>query len=135
MGILNGSLLAALACMTGFLVFATYAVVIFTEAGANYVNPHISAIWMAALQLIGNFSTARLSDSVGRRALVILSLLGSAFGMFLFSLHCYLESIGLNMLEFEFVPVASLLFSVFISSAGVVPLMFIGTVEHVPCKV
>lgn len=116
-------------------MFASYAVVIFSEAGAKYVDPHVSAIWMAALQLIGNFWTAKLSDTVGRRALVILSLLGSACGLFTFSLYCFLGSIGFNMSDFEFVPVASLLFSVFISSAGVVPLMFLGMVEHTPFKV
>lgn len=135
MGILNGSVLAALACMTGFLVFATYAVVIFTEAGANYINPYNSAVFMALLQLIGNFCTASLSDSIGRKTLMVFSLLGAACGMFIFSFHCYLRWIGFNMEEFEFVPVASLYFTVFISSAGVVPLMFIGMVEYMPFQI
>lgn len=135
MGILNGSVLAALACMTGYLVFATYAVVIFREAGAKYINPYNSAVLMAMLQLIGNFCTASLSDSIGRKALIVFSLLGSACGMFIFSFYCYLRSIGFNLLDFEFVPVASLFFTVFISSAGVVPLMHIGIVEYMPFQV
>lgn len=135
MGILNGSVLAALACMTGFLVFATYAVVIFEEAGAKYINPYNSAIVMAMLQLIGNFCTASLSDSIGRKTLMVFSLLGAACGMFIFSFHCYLRWIGYDMLDFEFVPIASLFFAAFISSAGVVPLMFVGMVEYMPFQV
>lgn len=135
MGILNGSVLAAVACMTGFLVFATYAVAIFKEAGATYIDPYNSAVLMAMLQLIGNFCTASLSDSIGRKALMVFSLLGSACGMFIFSFHCYLRWIGFDMSEFEFVPVASLFFTVFISSAGVVPLMFVGMVEYMPFQV
>lgn len=135
MGILYGSVLSALAFMTGFLVFATYAVVIFKEAGAKNINPHISAISMAVLHLIGNLCTAALSDTLGRKALLITSLLGSACGIFTFAFYCYLRSIGFDVTAFEFVPVISLLFAVFSASTGVVPLMFLSIIEHIPSEV
>lgn len=135
MGILYGSVLVVLAFMTGFLVFATYAVVIFKEAGAININPHISAISMATLQLIGNLCTATFSDSLGRKALLIVSLLGSSCGIYTFAFYCYLKSIGFDVTAFEFVPVASLLFAIFSASTGVVPLMYLCIIEHIPSEV
>lgn len=133
--ILNGSLLASLAYTTGFLVFSTYAVLIFKEAGATNINPNISAISMAVLQMIGNLCTASFSDSLGRRTLLICSLLGSAFGIFTFALYCYTRSIGYDVVAFEWIPVLCLSFVLFSASVGVVPLVFICMVEHMPFKV
>lgn len=113
MGILNGSILAGLGHLTGYMVFTSYAIVIFKEAGTTNINPHISAISLAVLQLIGNLCSATLSDSLGRRALLISSLLGSAFGMFTFALYCYIRSIGYDVVAFEWVPVISLSFVIF----------------------
>lgn len=82
--------------------------VVFKEAGATNINPHISSVSLAVLQLIGNLCTTALSDTLGRRKLLIISLLGSAIGTFAFALYCYLRSIGTDVLAFEWVPVVAL---------------------------
>lgn len=124
-GISNGVILASLAYTTGYLVFTTYSVVIFEMAGATHIDPHISSISLAVLQLIGNLCTTSFSDTLGRKALLIISLLGSAFGMLTFAMFSYLRHIGYDLTAFEWVPVISLSFVIFVASAGVVPLMFL----------
>lgn len=134
-GMLRGGILSALAYLTGYLVFTTYAVVIFQEAGATNIDPYVASIALAVLQLIGILCTTSLSDTLGRKALLIISLLGSALGLFTFALYSYLRKRGYDVIPFEWVPVISLSFVIFVASAGVVPLMFLSMVEHIPSKV
>lgn len=114
------------------MVFATYSVTIFHTVGAS-VDPYMSSVAFALLQVMGNLCTARFSDSLGRRTLLMVSLLGAALGMYSFSLYCYLTQIGYR---FDWIPVTSFLFTIFIASCGVVPLMFLSMVEQIkPVKV
>lgn len=128
---MNGSILASLAFLTGYMVFATYSVRIFQMVGTS-IDPYMSSIAFALLQLIGNLCTAKFSDSLGRRTLLIVSLIGSALGMYSFSMYCYLTQIGYR---FDWIAVTSFLFTIFIASCGVVPLMFLSMVEALPYKV
>lgn len=134
-GMSTGIILASLAYLTGYLVFTTYAVVIFEEAGASYIDPYVSSITLAVLQLIGNLCTTTFSDTLGRKALLMISLLGSALGMFTFASYSYLRHTGYDVTSFEWVPVVSLSLVIFVASAGVVPMMFLCMVEHIPTKV
>lgn len=134
-GILNGTIMSCLAHFTGYLIFITYAAHIFDKAGATQIDPYISSIVLACLQLVGICCTAKFSDSLGRKALQITSLLGSAFGLLSFALYSYLKQIGYELTAFQWIPVASLSFVIFIASAGVVPLMFVCSVENLPAKV
>lgn len=133
-GILNGSILASLAFLTGYMVFATYSVTIFQATGTS-IDPYISSIYFALLQLIGNLCTASFSDSLGRKTLLIVSLLGSALGMYSFSFYCYLIHNGYRTPTFDWIASTAFLFVIFASSCGVVPLMFLSMVEQLPLKV
>lgn len=134
-GIFNGIILASLAHLTGFLVFITYAVLIFERVGATQIDPYVSSITIAIVQIIGTLCTTTFSDSLGRKALLIISLLGSAFGLLSFASYSYLKQNGYELSAFEWVPVISLSFVIFTASTGVVPLMFTCMVEHLPSKV
>lgn len=127
--------MSSLGHFTGFLVFITYAAHIFEQVGASQIDPYISSIAIAVVQLIGTFCTTRFSDTLGRKALLIISLLGSSFGMITFAVYSYLKHNGYQLSSFEWVPVASLSFVIFIASSGVVPLMFLCTAEGLPSKV
>lgn len=134
-GILNGVTLACLAHLTGFLVFITYAVHIFDKVGATQIDPFVSSIAMAIVQIMATLCTTTFSDTLGRKALLITSLLGSAFGLLTFAAYSYFKSNGYELLAFEWVPVTSLSFVIFTASSGCVPLMFICMVEFLPSKV
>lgn len=134
-GIFNGVTFGCLAQSTGFLVFITYAVHIFDKVGAKQIDPYVSSIALAIVQILATLCTTTLSDTLGRKALLISSLLGSAFGLLTFAAYSYFKSNGYDLLAFEWVPVTSLSFVIFTASAGCVPLMFICMVEHLPSKV
>lgn len=134
-GIFNGIILGSLAPLTGFLIFITYAVHIFETVGVTKIDPYVSSITMAIVQIIGTLCTTSFSDSLGRKALLIVSLLGSAFGLLSFASYSYLKQNEYELSSFEWVPVVSLSFVIFTASAGVIPLMFIGMVEHLTSKV
>lgn len=111
---------------TGFLVFFTeflvFVALIFDRVGASRISPSITSISLAVLQLIGTLCTTKFSDSLGRKACLIYSYLGSAFGMFSFALYTYLIRNGYDLSAFEWVPIVSLSFVIFAASAGAVPL-------------
>lgn len=134
-GILNGITLSSFGHLTGFLVFITYAAHIFEQVGASQIDPNISSIAIAVVQLIGTLCTTRFSDTLGRKALLITSLLGTAFGMIVFAVYSYLKYNGYRLSAFEWVPVASLSFVIFTASSGAVPLIFLCTAEGLPSKV
>lgn len=134
-GLLNGITFACLVHLTASLVIVTYAVVIFKQVGVEHFDPYYSSITIAVMQIVGTLCTTQLSDSMGRKILLIISLLGSAFGLFAFSLYSYLKHNGHDLSAFEWLPVTSLSFVIFIASAGVVPLVFVVTVENLPTKV
>lgn len=90
---------------------------------------------MAILQIAGNLCTTQLVDSVGRKILVIISLVGSATGLATFSLYSYLKHNGSDLSNYYWLPVASLSFAVFISSVGINSLGNVCTVENLPIKV
>lgn len=127
--------MSSLAHFTGFLVFITYAGHIFEKAATAHIDSNVSSIILAIIQLVAVLCTTKFSDSLGRKALQIISLLGSAFGLLSFATYSYLRHVGYELIAFEWVPVTSLSFVIFVASAGVVPLMFVSSVESLPAKV
>lgn len=133
-GLLNGCIISSLGFLTGYMVFATYSVNIFQLSGAS-IDPYLSSIAFAFLQMIGNLCTARFSDTLGRKLLLIISYSGAAFGLFTFSVYTYIAHLGYDVADFDWIPVTSLSFVIFIASCGSVPLMFLTMVEQLPPKV
>lgn len=134
-GLLNGIVLASLVHLSAAVVITTYAAVIFTQIGVQHLDPYISSIVIAVVQIMGTLCSTHLADSMGRKILLIISLLGSAFGLFSFSMYSYLKHNGTNLSAYEWMPVTSLSFVIFIASAGIFPLIFVCTVENLPQKV
>lgn len=116
----------------GFTIIS-YAVTIFEKAGTSF-NPNVSSILLAVSLIFGSSATG-LFDRFGRKLLNLISLMGSAVGLFSTSLYHYLYMHGFDLSAFAWVPVISLSFVIFISSAGIMPLTFICSVENFPKKV
>lgn len=112
-----------------------YAVLIFEKSGSSTLDPFQSSIVLAIAQIIGGFFSAKLADSLGRKLLMMISFLGSAIGIFIFTLYLYLNQNGYDLSAFAWLPVASLSFIMFISSAGVYTLYGVIFVEYLPSKV
>lgn len=130
-----GIILAWMTQLTGGYSFVTYGLLIFEKVGTSKIDPYISSITMAAVQIVGSLMTTILSDTLGRKFLVISSLLGSSFGLFSFALYSYMNVIGYNLQQFDWMPVVSVSFVIFVANAGVIPLAVVCTVENMPSKV
>lgn len=112
----------------------SYAVLIFEKSGST-IDPYLSSIVMAILQIAGNVCTTQLVESIGRKILVVTSLVGSATGLATLSFYSYLNHNGYDLANYYWLPVASLSFAVFISSVGISSLVGVCTVENLPIKV
>lgn len=133
-GISIGIVLTLLNQTTGCYTFLTYAVMIFAQIGAN-VNPYTSTIILGVVQIAGSLLTTQLADKLGRKALLIISLVGSVFGQLALAIFFYFDKLGCDVAFLSWVPVASTGFIIFIASVGIVPLMSICAVEMLPPNV
>ncbi|XP_031623730.1 facilitated trehalose transporter Tret1-like isoform X2 [Contarinia nasturtii] len=112
----------------------TYAVIIFQNAGTA-VDPFVSSIILAIALFFGSLSTTYLADRLGRKVLNIISLTGSAIGLLGTAQYHYLYLHDYDLQAYQWMPVASLSFVVFISSAGTMPLAIVCSVENLPLKI
>lgn len=112
----------------------TYSVSIFAKTGTSF-DPYISSIVLALALIVGSILTTYLADILGRKILNIVSLSGSAIGLFTVSIHHYLHIKGHDLSAFQWIPVFSLSFVVFISSAGINALAYVCSIEYLSPKV
>lgn len=118
----------------GNFALLNYAILIFERSGAH-MSPYVSSIMLFVAQIIGCICSTGLADKLGRKILIIISLVGSAIGLTTLAVYLHLMENGVDTQLFTWVPVASLSFAIFIGSAGIVPLGAICTLEQLPSKV
>lgn len=133
-GLTIGLILSILTIMTGCMMTITYALLIFKSAETE-VAPQFSAITIAVAQVLGNLCTTQLADKLGRKMLLLASMLGPAFGLFSLCVYFYFKNLGYDLHSVIWLPVISLSFVMFIGSAGIIPLAGCCTVENLPPKV
>lgn len=126
--------MASLAQLVGSFTFITYAVLIFKETGST-IDPYLSSITIAVMQIFGNLFSAQFVDSIGRKLLIIISLVGNVVGLSALALYTYLNQAGYDLSTYSWVPIVSLSFEIFITSAGIVSLASICAIEFLPFKV
>lgn len=120
--------------IAGCFIFINYAMLVFKKSD-GIIDPHISSIVLAVVQIIGGLLSTSLSDKLPRKVLLIISLVGSAVGLFSLSIYLYLDHIGFDLSSYSSVPIVCLSFVIFISCAGIAPLSNVCTVENLPPKV
>lgn len=136
-GILICVTLSSLDQLTGVYVFLTYPVVIFKQVGTEPIlDPHTSSIVVAIIKIAGALSTTKFCDSLGRKALLMFSFVGSALGLFSFALYAHLKKSGYaNFPAFDWLPLICVSFVTYVCAAGIIPLLSLCTVELLPRKV
>lgn len=117
----------------GYFTLIIYSVVIFQESGTT-IDAHNSTIMLGIVQILGNLSSTSLVERLGRKALLILSLAGSAIGLIIISIYLYLDTLAFDLSAFQWTPLVSLCFVVFSSSIGIIPLLMLCIVESVPAE-
>lgn len=126
--------MASLAQLVGSFTFLSYAVLIFKETGST-IDPYLSSITIAVMQIFGSLFSAQFVDSIGRKLLIIISLVGNVVGLSALALYTYLSEAGYDLSAYSWVPIVSLSFEIFITSAGIVSLASICAIEFLPSKV
>lgn len=111
-----------------------YSVLIFRKAGIS-IDPYIASIILAVALIFGSLCSTYLADILGRKLLNFISLLGSALGLFVMATFQCFRINGYDLSAYAWTPVACLSFIIFISSAGIMPLMFVCSIEYIPLKV
>lgn len=133
-GITNCVLLAIYVNVTGNFVLLNYAVPVFEKSGSR-MDPSYSTILMALLQISGCICSTQLSDKLGRKYMMTISMFGSAFGQIICALYVFLMESNVDVSAFHWVPVASVLFVLFMASTGIIPLAVLAAIELLPTKV
>lgn len=133
-GLIIGAAMAWFLQLTGCFIIIIYAMLIFKNS-YTVLNPHIASIVLATMQIFGGLASTMMSDTFGRKVLLIISLLGSALGLFSFSVYSYLIHVGFDLSNYLALPVVCLSLVIFISNAGIAPLSNVCTVENLPPKV
>lgn len=133
-GILIGVVLTFLTQFTGGFSLIVYSVMIFQQANTQ-IDPYVSSIILGSLQVVGTLSSTTLVETLGRKWLMIVSMAGCTIGLSSMAAYMYVSSLGYNLANVDWIPVVSLGFVVFISSVGIISLVFLCVIESLPTEV
>lgn len=133
-GILTGLCLTALNLFSGTLAMITYTTTIFKESGST-VDADISAIIIAAVQVVSVYVSSHLVDRLGRRTLLIASCAGAAAATAGLGAFSYLHTQHMSLVAFNWVPLVLFSFYIVITCIGLLPLPFIILAEILPTDV
>lgn len=117
---------------TGNWIITNYASLIFKISG-SILDVNTSAICLAVVQILGSLVSTQIEFS--RKTTLIISLSGSAFGLFTFAVYSYLRQNGYDVSCYLWLPVVCLSLVMFISSVGIVALANTCTIENFSPKV
>lgn len=119
---------------SGCFVLLNYSATIFRDSGSD-IDPNTSSIILASIQCIGTYVATILVDKVGRKVLLLVSVSCTTIGLAAMGTYSYLDSLQYDLHQFNWVPVTSLSFVIFIASIGILCLPFIVLAEVLPSKV
>ncbi|XP_059617699.1 uncharacterized protein LOC132262445 [Phlebotomus argentipes] len=118
----------------GVFAIVTYTTSIFQEAGSD-LSPNLSAIVVAAIQVVGSLISSWLVDRAGRRVLLIVSATGTALCHTALGAHLFLKASGVDMSAYGWLPLSALSGAVFICNIGINNLPFFIFAEFLPPKI
>ena len=129
--ILIGVTLAALNQFCGAFAMLNYTASVFEEAGSS-MSSNESAIVVGVISILGSYLSTILVDRAGRRILFSVSAIGTAIGLVTLGTYVMLKSWGYEVDSFNWIPIASFSFVIFIASLGVLNLPFVVISEIMP---
>lgn len=133
-GLLIGIILMMINQFSGCFVLLNYSATIFRDCGSD-ISPNMSSIIVAFIQICGTYCATILVDKVGRKLLLTMSAAGTSLGLAVMGTYSFLDKLHLDLKLFNWVPVTSLSFVIFIASIGILPLPFVVLAEILPNKV
>jgi hypothetical protein len=128
-----GIVLVVVNQLCGGFAFINYAAEIFTESGSS-LSPNMSAIIIACIQLAGSMVSVIITEQVTRKFLYVATCMGTILGLLAFGMHGMLKNFY-DVSDFNWIPIVSMSFVIFIASVGLMPLTFTILSEILPLKV
>lgn len=116
--------LMSMTIFNGVLLILNYASKIFKDSGST-LSPNLSSIIIAIIQIIGSLLASNLIERSGRKFLMILSCIGTGLGLFFIGTFLYLKDIGINLSEFDVLPIIFVSGILLFSSLGISTLPYV----------
>ncbi|XP_055302940.1 uncharacterized protein LOC129568722 [Sitodiplosis mosellana] len=129
--ILIGVVLMAMNQLCGAFAMLNYTAYVFEEAGSS-MSSNESAIVVGIISILGSLISTNLVDRAGRKILFFVSSVGAALGLVTLGTYVMLKSWDYDVEPFNWIPIASFSFVVFIASLGVLNLPFLVISEIFP---
>lgn len=133
-GIVTSIGLAYFPQATGCFIFSNYASLML-EISGSALSVDVSTIILAVAQIFGGLISTQLGDTFGRKTISKISLIGAAFGLFIFAGYSYMHHYGYDVSNVKWLPVLCFSFIMFITSAGILSLANTCAVENFPPNV
>ncbi|XP_063701181.1 facilitated trehalose transporter Tret1-like [Culicoides brevitarsis] len=133
-GLFLGFILITLTCSSGAFVLLHYTVSIFQQAGSS-LSPEMSSVIVGSIQLLGSYVATFLVDRAGRKFLIITSSFSVAFVLTLMGAYNILDSQGINMSAFSWIPLVCLSLVVFLAANGSASLPYLVLCEVLTQKI
>lgn len=111
-----------------------YAATIFQKSGSN-LSPINSSIIVGSIQIVGAVCASLFVERAGRKFMMTFSAFGTAIGFSSLGLYLYLQSSGVNLDGYSFIPLVAFSFAIFLGNLGVLTLPFMILNEISPPKV
>lgn len=121
--------------VSGGFTILNYTATIFASAGATNWSPNNSAMFIGFIQLVGCIISTGLVDKVGRKILLLVSLISVAIGLTALGMYSYLQEINIDVTDYTWVPVATLSFVFLMTAIGIYGLPFVLLAEVLPLNV
>jgi len=118
--------------MTGIEAILVYTVYIFQEGGgcSSIPDPNQSTIIVGSLQVIATCFSAFLVDKSGRRVLLIISEIGTAFAMMVLAVFFYFKDQDPTLKErLDWIPLVSMSVFIIFFAIGLGPVPFLMVAE------
>nr|CAH7719466.1 unnamed protein product [Callosobruchus chinensis] len=113
---------------SGTTAITFYAQDIFREAGDD-ISPHHASMIYFSVQLLFTMVSSSIVDKAGRKPLLMISMAGSAFALFLEGTYFYIKTeTSIDTTSFDFIPVIVLIGFVIVFSLGMqsIPVLMLG---------
>ncbi|CAH0555870.1 unnamed protein product [Brassicogethes aeneus] len=119
---------------SGINVILSYTATIFEEAGGT-LSPETSSIVVGSVQLATSPISPLLADRLGRRKLLLSSILGGALAECVLGVYIYLKNVGNDVDSISWLPLLCLVLFITFFNAGFSSLPWVLLAEIFPTKV
>ncbi|CAO1385949.1 unnamed protein product [Diamesa tonsa] len=119
---------------SGVYAMINYMSTIFAESGST-LSPNVSAMIVAIVQIAGCYCSTLLVDRAGRKVLMAGSSSAVALGLVIFGIFIKLKKYGYDLSAYDWIPLVSFSFVIFIGNFGIISLPFLVMSEVTPQKI